>query len=372
MPQYNKFSSNSFEENISINLMKRRMGNLDIPPTYYQNTIDTANHMAQTLKVRGGFPQQERMIKDKRKALDRATLYSYQAVRIKKIQSKDNSRDGTLQSSTVRALINPNKLKVDYDEKILSVGFEHDFHCGDIFEWERTKSYWLIYMQNLDETAYFKGNIRRCSYFINWINDNGEKCSTFVAVRGPVETRIDDVQKHNITINQPNYSLDILMPKNEETMKRFQRYSTFYLKDNLSPDSKICWRVEATDSISIPGILEVAAVEYYADKDKDDIEQGLVGVLESIPQDPNPSTDNKVIFIVGETYIKPKKEYIYTLGIPSKQEWKVDKKYPVELKPFTDDKGNTSVALRWKATQSGEFELYIGNYKKSIVVESLF
>jgi hypothetical protein len=46
----------------------------------------------------------------------------------------------------VRALINPNKLKVDYDEKILSVGFEHDFHCGDIFEWERTKSYWLIYM----------------------------------------------------------------------------------------------------------------------------------------------------------------------------------------------------------------------------------
>jgi hypothetical protein len=53
------------------------MGNLDIPPTYYQNTIDTANHMAQTLKVRGGFPQQERMIRDKRKALDRATLYSY-------------------------------------------------------------------------------------------------------------------------------------------------------------------------------------------------------------------------------------------------------------------------------------------------------
>ena len=199
-----------------------------------------------------------------------------------------------------------------------------------------------------------------------------ETCSTFVAVRGPVETRIDDIQKHNIAINQPNYSLNILMPKNEETMKRFQRYSTFYLKDNLSPDSKICWRVEATDSISVPGILEVAAVEYYADKDKDDIEQGLVGVLESIPQDPNPSTDNKVIFIVGETYIKPKKEYIYTLGIPSKQEWKVDKKYPVELKPFIDDKGNTSVALRWKATQSGEFELYIGNYKKSIVVESLF
>jgi hypothetical protein len=86
------------------------------------------------------------MIRDKRKAFDKATLYSYQAVRIKKIQSRKNSGDGTLQSSTVRALINPNKLKVDYDEKILSVGFEHGFECGDIFEWERTNSYWLIYL----------------------------------------------------------------------------------------------------------------------------------------------------------------------------------------------------------------------------------
>jgi hypothetical protein len=162
------------------------------------------------------------------------------------------------------------------------------------------------------------------------------------------------------------------MPKNEETMKRFQRYSTFYLKDNLEPDSKICWRVEATDSISVPGILEVVAVEYYADKDKDDIENGLVGVLEPIPQDPNPDTAHAIVFIVGETFIKPKKEYVYTLGIPSKFQWKVDKKYPVELTPYKDEKGNACVTLKWTSPYSGEFELCIGNYKKLIVVESLF
>jgi len=86
------------------------------------------------------------MIRDKRKALDKATLYSYQAVRIKKIQARENCKDEPTQSSTVRALINPNKLKVDFDEKILSVGFEHKFECGDIFYWERTNSYWLIYL----------------------------------------------------------------------------------------------------------------------------------------------------------------------------------------------------------------------------------
>jgi len=29
-------------------------------------------------------------------------------------------------------------------------------------------------------------------------------------------------------------------------------------------DDKICWRVEATDSISTPGILEIQATEYFS------------------------------------------------------------------------------------------------------------
>jgi hypothetical protein len=42
---------------------------------------------------------------------------------------------------------------------------------------------------------------------------------------------------------------------------------------------QVCWRVEALDWISTPGILEIAAVEYYANKDEDDIENGIVGAL---------------------------------------------------------------------------------------------
>jgi hypothetical protein len=41
----------------------------------------------------------------------------------------------------------------------------------------------------------------------------------------------------------------------------------------------VCWRVEATDSISVPGILEITAVEYYANETEDDIENGVVGGL---------------------------------------------------------------------------------------------
>lgn len=368
----NKIYPAGIGANMALKMMSERLGSLEIPPHYYSSTIDNANLMANQLQVRGGLPQQERMIRDKRKALDHATKFSYQAVRIKKIQEGDNSGDEVLRSPTVRALINPNKIKFDYDDKIVSVGFEHGFSVGDVFEWERTNSYWLIYLQDLDEIAYFRGSIRRCSYQIKWVDEEGNEHSTYAAVRGPVETKINDFREHRIAFNEPNYSLDLYIPKNDATMKQFVRYAKFYLQDTMEPDSRICWRVEATDSISTPGILEVVAVEYYADKFEDDIDNGLVGTLATIPEDPNPDRSRAVIFIAGDTFIKPKKEYVYTLGIASTQEWTVDRKYPVRLEPFTDEKGYACVKVKWTSTYSGSFDLCIGNYKKSIVVESLF
>lgn len=356
---------------MAIKLMNSRIGRLQVPPHFYRDTVTNANLMATELEARGGFPQQERMVRDRRKALDHATKYSYQAARIRKVQNKDEVHLCEVEQPLVRALINPNKLKMDYDEKIVSVGFEYGFQTGDIFEWARTNSHWIIILQDVDEIAYFRGEIRRCSYQIRWIDEDGNECSTYCAVRGPVETKIDDYDRHNILFNDPNYSLDIYVPKNEYTMNRFKRYDKFYLAGAENPDSKICWRVEATDSISTPGILEIQATEYFSNNTEDDVDNGLVGVLIEEPQDPNPSTETKIIFITGDTFIKPAKEYIYSLGIPSKLVWTVDDKYPVKLEPFTNELGHSCVKLKWTSTFSGEFELKIGNYTKTIVVESL-
>lgn len=359
------------QQNLSLDLMNKRLGSLAIPPVYYKDTVDNANLMAEQLNVRGGYPQQERMIRDKRRALDHATKYSYQAVRIKKAQDgKDIDKD-CMNMPIVRALINPDKVKMDYDQKILSVRFDHDFQPGDIFEWDRTGSYWIILTQDVDEVAYFRATIRRCSYQIRWIDEDGEEHTIYCAVRGPVETKIDDYDRHNILFNDPNYSLDIYMPKNPLTMNRFKRYDKFYLAGADDPDDKICWRVEATDSISTPGILEIQATEYFSNNTQDDVDNGLVGVLITPEEDPNPSTERKVIFISGETFIKPSKVYEYTIGIPSAQKWEVDKKYPVKLEPFTNEKGYSCVRVKWLSPYSGEFELRIGNYNKTIVVESL-
>ena len=152
------------------------------------------------------------MIKDKRRSLDRAVWHSYQAAEVVRTNAEDKK--------PVRALINPNKLKQDYDDKILSIGYEYNFKTGDVFEWLGTKSHWLIYLQDLTELAYFRGDIRRCSYEISWEDEDG-KHSTYAAIRGPVETKINFIQKHGISVDTPNHSLNLLLPKNEETLSYF-------------------------------------------------------------------------------------------------------------------------------------------------------
>lgn len=312
---------------------------------------DQATRMRQA----GGDLQQERMIKDKRRSLDHAVWYSYQRAQVLKVDSADRT--------PVRALINPNKLKADYDDKIISIGYEHGFEVGTVFEWLGTKTYWLIYLQDLTELAYFRGDIRKCTYQIAWEDEEGYH-STYAAVRGPVETKINFIQKHGISVDSPNHSLSILMPKTEEALRYFKRYGKFYLQGDDT-----CWRVEATDWISTPGILEVIAVEYFANEDEDDIENGIVGGLIEQIKDPNENKE-ELIDIIGETFIKVKKSYNYYFDGSLAAEWRVEKGCPVELIP--DEKDPRNITVKWTSPYSGQFDLYYGDFSKTIVVESLF
>ena len=316
--------------------------------------IQGVNNQFVRLNHQGGNLQQNRMIKDKRRSLDRALVYSYQGADVRKIDSTSDDY--------VRALINPNKLKQDYDDKIISVGYEHHFECGDIFEWKGTETYWLIYLQDLTELAYFRGDIRKCSHQINWEDENG-KHSTYAAIRGPVETKINYIQKHGISVDNPNYSLNILLPKTADTLSYFQRYNKFYLADD---ELKVCWRIEAIDWLSMPGVLEINAVEYYANEFEDNLEDGTVGTLKTEPINPNNSFIEDTI--TGETFIKPKKEYEYEYIGNLVGKWSVKENYPIEL--IQDGK---KVKLRWLNTYSGQFDLiYADCFKKTIVVQSLF
>ena len=346
-------SGYDLSSNVPYRLMKGRLGVYDKRPfDPSKNSIEGVEYQTRRLRQAGGNRQQERMIKDKRRSLNHAVWNSYQAAEIVATSAENRK--------PVRALINPNKLKQDYDDKILSVGFEYEFAPGTVFEWLGTNTYWIVYLQDLTELAYFRGDIRKCSYEIAWEDEEGQH-STYAAIRGPVETKINFIQKHGVSIDTPNHSLNILMPKSESAMKYFQRYAKFYLRGDST-----CWRVEAIDWISMPGILEITAVEYYINETEDDVKAGIVGGLIEEVSDPN-GEDNRIL---GETFIKVKREYDYSFKGTVAASWSVDEKYPVIIIPDTIDP--RKVKLKWDNSYSGQFDLKYGDYSKTIVVESLF
>lgn len=227
-------------------------------------------------------------------------------------------------------------------------------------EWVGTDTFWLIYLQELTELAYFRGHIRRCSYKIEWKDG-----STYAAVKGPQETSINSGIKHNISIDVPNYTLMLLIPKTTENIKQFKRYSKFFLSNELD-EEKICWRVEAVDNITTPGIMEITASEYYYNKDTDDLENGIVdGLVKEIE---NPNTDDVEDAIIGPTFIKPRTTNNYKFNGRLIADWKIRTDLPIKVKKIDD----YEIEVYWDSSYSGEFTINYGDYTKTVVVESLF
>ena len=318
--------------------------------------------MRKRLQHHGGIKQEDRMIKDKWRAFHHALVFSYQGADVSLVQ-KYNSCEILKNQNIYRALINPNKTKQDYDDKILSIDYNTAFGPGDVFKWEGTNSHWLIYLQALTEDAYFRGDIRRCKYIIKFKNKNGEIKQTWAAIRGPVETQIESIQKNQVRVDRPNLSLNILMPLNEDTLYAFDRYSKFLFAGKA-------WRVQAPDTISIKNVLEINAEEYYIDRDEDDVDDEVADGLIIEPIDPNPDEDS--VKIEGLTFIKPKITEIYKAPEIG-GEWKIlEDNCPVCLKVSNDP----FVQITWNKTISGQFTLQWSKENtiltKIIVVESLF
>lgn len=323
--------------------------------------------MRKRFEWQGGIHQEDRMIRDKQRTLHRALLYSYQATSIEMVQKNSEVLEidpsgidaGMGVYGEVRALINPDKVKQDYDDKIVSIDYEHGYEPGDVFEWKKTDTHWIIYTQEITEDAYFRGEIRRCRYKIRFKDQDGNWCATYAAIRGPVETQINSIQKNQERIDVPNLSLNILMPRNEKTLHAFDRYSEFIFAGK-------CWRVEAPDSISMKNIIEVNAEENYWNDITDDLENEMKNGLVFEPVNPTP--DSKII---GDTFIKPKIAATYSVDVPD-GEWKILENVPACLRVIENQKATVT----WNKTTSGQFTLQWVKgddvREKVIVVESLY
>ena len=315
------------------------------------NNLEMLN---QRLNYQGGN-QEGRMIKDKYKSFLSSLGNSYQTADIKSLNREC--------APIHKALINPDKTKMDYDNKILSVDYKYNYKTGDIFHWVNTDTYWLIYLRELTEDAYFRAEIRRCKYKLQWIDeDTKEKHEVYAYIRGPVETKVNFIQKAGISVDVPNESLVIYVPASEENLLYFQRYARFMLNGKA-------WEVQSVDSISTEGILQIAALEHYINATLDDEENNLVNAFEVVYVKEEDDSD----IIRGSDVMIPTTIETYTIEGVSSVVWSVENpKSPVLLTPI----GDSSVEVFWEPMISGNFTLIAEAegqvYKKNITVESLF
>lgn len=236
--------------------------------------------------------QWTRMRQDKLRSMKGALYYSYQAAIVQKyIASQGNNQT----SPYFRCLINHDKLKVDYEDKLISIPFEENsvsidpvkdnkdwletgFTPGTTFRWihgnkaEWTPdSYWIVYLQYSEETAYFRGQIRKADdqIVIIKVEDDGTETEQVYHgwTTGPDETSIFWNVKKGVIWNDLNYTKELYITKDSTTEAFFKRFDR--VKINGQP-----WEVQAfndnygsSSSNKDTGIIRVALKETYTDTD---------------------------------------------------------------------------------------------------------
>lgn len=246
------------------------------------------------LNAMGGTDQWTRLREDKLRGLRKAIFSSYQAAVIK----FDNDDRGY----EFRCLINHDKLKAEYEDKIISIPF---FECpvngdevvdvgtpleenpskyrvksGDTFLWisgnegYMPDTHWIIYLQYSEETAYFRGEIRLCE---DVVEINGHKY--YAWTEGPDETDIVWNVKKNIVWNDLNYTKQLFITKSDEVVSYLERFDriklatgrfekdkegNFILDENGERVPEYdWWEVRAVNNNYGNGIIRIAIGETY-------------------------------------------------------------------------------------------------------------
>ena len=316
------------------------------------------DNLRNRLEYRGGTRQIDRMHDGKLKALKKALLYSYQSATAILADGRE-----------FRCLINKDKTKINAEDKIISIPFEDiclnkkkvgltsqgieeiGMKPGDVFTWKETNTSWLVYMQRLEETAYFRAEIRNCDYTIDV---NGKEYKIFARKRSLTE--IPWNTKQEISWNDLDYTLEMYITKNEETLDYFKRFSI--VKINNNP-----WEVQAIDDINTKGIIVIALKEYY----KNSLEEAV----EQEKQEEKIEIDATIPHIEGDLVVYPYDTKTYSIQGVSGGVWDIN-----SSKAIIKEQSETEVTIEIISGRSGEFEL---RYKReneedivlNITIESL-
>ena len=292
------------------------------------------------LNFRGGN-QEGRMQQRKLETLKKALIYSYQAATAKLSDGRE-----------FRCLINPDKIKENYDDKIISIPFkdiclnanpmgktsdgqvEIGMKAGDVFEWKETETHWLVYLQRLEEDAYFRAEIRRCQHEVEV---NGTKYKVYV--RGPGGADISwHTKQTTLSWNDLNYDAVMYITKDETTIDAFHRFDVIELAGKP-------WEVQMVDKLTTEGIVTINLKEYYQNSIKEEAEEKLQEIEEQ--------KQAAESLILGDKTVYPYDEKTYSIAAEvGGGEWLVSNKKAVILE---QNERTVKLAIVWG--KSGSFDI---------------
>ena len=215
--------------------------------------------MQTRMNYRGGAKQIDRMIADKEHSFKESLWRSYQSATAVLEDGKE-----------FRCLINPNKISMELDDKMLSIPFkdkclntnrqeEIKVGNGSVIRWKENGTYWIVYSRFLQEIAYFRGLMRQCENEPLEITANGVKHQFYSYLKGPDEKDINWQNSKYFIFNDLNYTVEMYISNNSITNEFFQRFTKCKIKGKP-------YEVQAVDRLSTEGLLAVYLKEDYTNE----------------------------------------------------------------------------------------------------------
>lgn len=204
------------------------------------------------LELLGGVDRVDRIHKSKANTMRRALYASDQSARLKKIETIINE-NGEEEKKEIefRGLVNPSKLTLDQDQKMLSVEEEYNIKIGDLIYWDDDTSTWLVILKHHEEAPYFRGEMFLCSNQVELAD------GTVItgACRPPVESATPFTSKDNIVVQQMNSTVHYYFSDQKGVKEQLDRSCLVKINGD-------CYSVVARNTLT-NGIIGVTFKEHF-------------------------------------------------------------------------------------------------------------
>lgn len=121
-------------------------------------------------------------------------------------------------------------------KKIFSVPGE-DLPHGEVIEWDGAM--WLITEVDAHKTLYTKGRMRRCNYYLKWIDDNGEIVSRWCVVEDGTKYLIGEKTRDMMSIGDARIAITIGKDEDTNKLRRGMRF----LIDDMDSEDVLAYQV---------------------------------------------------------------------------------------------------------------------------------